>query len=328
MRQRTLGSGLQTPVLGYGAWVLTGTYGAIDEAGAVKVINHAIDRGVTMIDTSDAYGPPGSNEELVGKAIAGRQDEVIVATKWGMAEQGGSANKLEISLPFDMWVDASPERAKTAAEASLRRLGVEAIDLWFLHWPDPGRPIEEVVGGMAELVQAGKVRHIGLSNHSAEQLRRAQAVHPITAIQNEYSLGTRALEVELLPTARELGVGIVAWAPLSQGLLSGSVSLNGDGDVRSYMPRFNSDNLSDNLDRFAPFRALASELDLTPTQLALAWLLHQGEDIVAIPGTRNPEHIDSNVVAAEVELDDEVLRRIDELAPAGLVTGEPLHVVE
>jgi aryl-alcohol dehydrogenase-like predicted oxidoreductase len=326
MKQRKLGQELEVSALGYGAMVLIGLYGEVDEEKAVGALNHAIDRGVTMIDTADAYGPDGSNERVVGRAIAGRRDGVAIATKWGIAAPGPTAHRVDATYSNEIWIDARPERAQEAAEASLRRLGLDAIDLWYLHFPDPGVAIEESVGAMAELVHEGKVMHLGVSNVSVEQLRRAQAVHPISAVQVEWSLWTRDPERELVPLARELGVGIVAWGPLGNGFLTGTVQELGEGDFRHNAPRFQRENLRRNADRFAPLRALADELAITPAQLALAWLLHQGEDVVPIPGSRSAAHIDENVEAAQIRLSREVLERIDELVPAGAAAGEPLLV--
>jgi aryl-alcohol dehydrogenase-like predicted oxidoreductase len=323
--KRTLG-GLESSPIGYGAMVLLGLYGAVDEQQGIDVIWRALDLGVTMIDTADAYGVDGSNERLVGRAIRHRHDEVLVATKWGIAAPSEHANRVEATYDNEIWIDARPERARGAAEASLRRLGVDVLDLWYLHFPDPGRPIEETVGAMARLVDSGEVRHLGLSNVTAEELRRAHAIHPIAAVQVEYSLWTRDAERELLPTARELGVGIVAWGPLGNGFLAKPITTLGDGDFRHNAPRFQAGNLERNGDRFAPLRELAAELGITPAQLALAWLLHQGDDVVPIPGTRSVDHLASNLGAADVRLDEETLAQIEEAAPAGLAAGASLLV--
>jgi len=318
-RRRLLGGTVEVSALGFGAMVLSGSYGGVAPGQALSVLRHALDQGVTLIDTSDAYGG-GSNEELVGRAIAGRRDDVVVATKWGV-KPGEHSNPATINFDIKIPIDGRPERARAAAEASLRRLGVSAIDLWYLHFPDPVRPLEDIVGAMAELVQAGLVRHLGLSNVTPDQLRRAHAVHPITAIQFEYSLWTRTVEPALLPAARELGVGLVAWGPLGSGFLAGTVDLSGDHNYRNDSPRFTAENLRSNIDRYAPFRELAGDLGITPGQLALAWLLHQGEDIVPIPGTRDVQHLDSNLEAAAIELKDETLARLDELVPRDLARG-------
>jgi aryl-alcohol dehydrogenase-like predicted oxidoreductase len=323
MHTRKLGP-LETSAIGYGAMVLIGLYGEVDERQAIDVIDHALDLGVTMIDTADAYGFDGSNETLVGRAIRNRRREIQVATKWGIVPPGGGANRVDATYDNEIWIDARPERARPAAEASIRRLGVDVLDLWYLHFPDPGRPIEETVGAMAELVRSGDVRHLGLSNVTAEQLRRARAVHPIAAVQVEYSLWTREVESELLPAARELGIGMVAWGPLGNGFLAEPIAALEDGDFRHNAPRFRGANLERNADRFAPLRTLADELGITPAQLALAWLLHQGSDIVPIPGTRNLAHLDANVAAAEIWIDPQTLEEIDRLAPAGLAAGAAL----
>jgi aryl-alcohol dehydrogenase-like predicted oxidoreductase len=325
METRTIGQGLEVSALGYGAMVLIGLYGEVGEEGALAALAHALDRGVTLIDTADAYGAEGSNELLVGRAVAGRAD-VVVATKWGVVAPGPNAHRVSATYENEIWIDARPERAAEAADASLRRLGVETIDLWYLHFPDPGVPIEESVGAMAELVRAGKIRHIGLSNVSADELRRAHEVHPVCAVQTEWSLWTRDPEQTLVPVARELGVGVVAWGPLGNGFLAGDVRALDEGDFRHNAPRFQGENLRRNVDRFAPLRTLASDLEVTPAQLALAWLLHQGEDVIPIPGTRSVAHIDENVDATQLRLSREVLDRIDELVPAGVAAGEQLLV--
>jgi aryl-alcohol dehydrogenase-like predicted oxidoreductase len=329
MKTRTLGTdGLTTSAIGYGAMALVdGMYGSSDEERAVSTLRHALDAGATMIDTADAYGADGQNERLVGRAVAGRRDEVQVATKWGIVlEPGEHAHQVRHSHDQTILIDARPERARAAAEASLRRLGVEAIDLWYLHFPDPGVPVEESVGAMAELVGEGKVRHIGLSNVTADQLLAGHQAHPIAAAQAEYSLWTRDPERELLPALRELGIGFVPWSPLGAGFFAGSADRIGapGEDFRTNHPRFRPENLQANRDRYAPLRGLAAELDITPAQLALAWLLHQGEDIVPIPSTRTPDHLDENLAAAGVALDEATLARIDELAPAGAASGSAL----
>jgi aryl-alcohol dehydrogenase-like predicted oxidoreductase len=329
MRTRTLGKdGLTTSAIGYGAMVLiNGMYGSSDNERALRILRHAIDTGATLIDTSDAYDADGHNERLVGRAVAGRRDEVQIATKWGIVhEPGEHAHQVQHAHAQEIWVDARPERAREAAEASLRRLGVDAIDLWYLHFPDPGVPVEETLGAMAELVSEGKVRHLGLSNVTVDQLLAGHQAHPVAAVQAEYSLWTRDPEREMLPALRELGVGFVPWSPLGAGFFAGSVDRIGapGQDFRTNHPRFTAENLSANRDRYAPLRGLAEELGITPAQLALAWILHQGEDIVPIPGTRTPAHLDENLAAAEVELDAATLARIDELAPAGAAAGQAL----
>jgi aryl-alcohol dehydrogenase-like predicted oxidoreductase len=323
MQTRNL-NGLTTSAIGFGAMVLVdGIYGHADDARSLRTLTHAIDAGATFIDTSDAYAA-GTNEQLVGRAIAGRRDEIQLATKWGIVFEGG--RPVKHSHDQEIRVDARPERAREAAEASLRRLGVDVIDLWYLHFPDPGVPVEESVGAMAELVTEGKVRQLGLSNATAEQVIAAHQVHPLAAVQSEYSLWTREPERELLPVVGELGIGFVPWSPLGAGFLTGAVDRIGapGEDFRTNHPRFRRENLAANRDRFAPLRSLAAELEITPAQLALAWLLHQADDIVPIPGTRTPEHLDENLAAAGVTLDAATLSRIAELAPAGAAAGAAL----
>jgi aryl-alcohol dehydrogenase-like predicted oxidoreductase len=325
MRQRDLSDGgPSVSAIGYGAMVLTGLYGEVEEDHGVRLIRHALDRGINFIDTADAYGADGSNERLVGTAIKSRRNEVVLATKFGIAPPGSEhAHRVKHSYLNEIWIDGRPERVREAAEQSLAWLGVDAIDLYYLHFPDPGRPIEETVGAMAELVQRGNVRHLGLSNVTGDELRRAASVHPIAAVQAEYSLWTRGVERDLLPVARELGAALVGWGPLGNGFLAGAGEIGTD-DFRHNAPRFQPENLRRNLDRFAPLRGVAEEIAVTPAQLALAWLLHQGEDIIPIPGTRSIEHLESNIDATEIRLSQEVLDRIDQLAPAGLAAGEAL----
>jgi len=320
MKTRNLG-GLETSAIGFGAMALVdGMYGHADGGRSLETLRHAIDAGATFIDTADAYGA-GTNEELVGRAIAGRRDEVVVATKWGIVQEGGRAVRHEHAQTILM--DARPERAREAAEASLRRLGVDVIDLWYLHFPDPGVPVEESVGAMAELVREGNVRHLGISNVTAEQALAAHQEHPIAAVQGEYSLWTRDPERELLPVLRELGVGFVAWSPLGAGFFAAPVHVGAAGeDFRTNHPRFRAENLAANADRFAPLRGLAAELGITPAQLSLAWLLEQGA--VPIPSTRSAAHLDENLAAAQVELSEDALARIDAIAPAGAAAGSAL----
>jgi aryl-alcohol dehydrogenase-like predicted oxidoreductase len=318
MQTRNLGP-LTTSAIGFGAMALIdGMYGHSDDERSLATLRHAIDAGATLIDTADAYAA-GANEQLVARAIEGR--DVQLATKWGIVFEGG--RPIQHAHAQQILVDARPERAREAAEASLQRLGVDAIDLWYLHFPDPGIPVEETVGAMAELVRDGKVRHLGLSNVTAEQVIAAHQVHPLAAVQAEYSLWTRDPERELLPVLKELGIGFVPWSPLGAGFLAGSADQIGD-DFRTNHPRFTRENLAINRDRFAPLRGLAAELDLTPAQLALAWLLHQAPDLVPIPGTRTPSHLDENLAAADVTLDTATLVKIEELAPAGAAVGAAL----
>jgi aryl-alcohol dehydrogenase-like predicted oxidoreductase len=319
MKTTTLGS-LTTSAIGYGAMVLVdGMYGPADDARSLATLNHAIDRGATLIDTADAYGADGHNERLVGRAIASRRrDEVQVATKWGIA---GHGRPVQHHHAQEILIDARPERARAAADQSLRRLNTDVIDLWYLHFPDPGVPVEESVGAMAELVAEGKVRHLGLSNVTTEQLLAAHQTHPITAVQAEYSLWSRDPERELLSTLDELNVGFVAWSPLGAGFFAGADRLN-ETDFRTNHPRFAPENLAANRDRFAPLRALAAANGMTPAQLALAWLVRRG--VVPIPGTRTPAHLDENLRAADITLDDDTLARIDEIARPGAAAGKAL----
>jgi aryl-alcohol dehydrogenase-like predicted oxidoreductase len=323
--QRLLGKqGLQVGAIGYGAMGLEGWYGAIDEAAAVETLRHTLDIGVNFIDTADAYGN-GHNEKLVGRAIKDRRQDCIVATKFGIVfEPGIQGTEWPTNFGFSLYINGRPDYVRRCLDNSLRRLGIETIDLWYLHWPDRAMPIEETVGAMAEGVKAGKVRYLGLSNVTADEARRASRVHPITAVQYEYSLWRRELETSLLPAFRELGIGLVPWAPLGSGFLSGKVPELTRDDWRNKNPRYVGDNLKANTDRFAPLMALAKELGITPAQLALAWLLHQGSDVVPIPGSRKKERVSENAGAASVRLEAEVLKRIDRLAPMGSARGKAL----
>ena len=309
--------------LGYGAMVLEGYYGASDDDEAIRTIHRALDAGVTMIDSADAYGN-GRNEGLVGRAVRGRRN-AFVASKFGIVfEPTETGTDLPTGWGFSLKINGRPDYAKRTLDASLSRLGVDALDLWYLHYPDPATPIEDTVGAMASAVRDGKARHIGLSNVTAEQVRRAHAVHPIAAVQYEYSLWRREAETQLLPTLRELGIALVAWSPLGAGFLTGTVNSLGANDFRQYNPRFAGQNLATNADRYAPLLQLAGELSITPAQLALAWLMHQGEDVIPIPGTRRAEHIDENARAASIQLDEKQLRQIDALAQPGLAEGRTL----
>jgi aryl-alcohol dehydrogenase-like predicted oxidoreductase len=265
---------------------------------------------VTFLDTSDLYGS-GHNEELVGRAIADRREEVQLATKFAIRRVGDQRR-----------IDNSPEWIREACDDSLRRLGVERIDLYYMHRRTPDIPIEESVGAMAELVAQGKVAHLGLSEVSAETLRAAYAVHPIAALQSEWSLFTRGIEAEIVPTARELGVGIVPYSPLGRGELTGALEITAENDFRRSAPRFQPENRERNLRLLARARELADEVGATPAQLALAWLLHQGEDVVPIPGTRRPGRLEENAAAAEIGLTDAQLAALDEAFPAGVTAGE------
>jgi aryl-alcohol dehydrogenase-like predicted oxidoreductase len=311
--QRNLG-GLTVSELGLGLMGMSEFYGPADEDESIRTIHRAIELGVTFMDTADMYGS-GHNERLLGRAIADRRDDVVIATKFGNRRDGDRR-----------WVDNSPEWIRQACDDSLQRLGVDVIDLYYMHRRDPDVPIEESVGAMAELVEQGKVRHLGLSEVSAETLRAAVAVHPIAALQSEWSLFTRGLEDEIVPTARELGVGIVPYSPIGRGLLAGALTstdtLSPD-DFRRKHPRFTGENLEHNLERVARLREIAEELGCTPVQLALAWLLDQGEDVVPIPGTKHVKYLEDNVGAADVAR--RFADRMDELGelfPPGAVAGE------
>ncbi len=309
--------------IGFGAMVLTGLYGEVDEDQGLATLRHALDAGITLIDTADAYG--AANERLVGRAAAERpRDEVVVATKVGWALDDETEGRVVPSgwdLPEGQRANGSPAYVRRAIDRSLANLGLDHVDLYLLHVPDPGTPIEETIGAMGELVAAGKVRHVGVCNATEDEVRRAHAAHPIAAVQNEYSLWTRDAEADVLPACRELGIGFVPWAPLGSGFLTGTVAQVGDGDFRRRHPRFSEANLRRNTDRFAPVRAIAEELGISPAQLALAWCLHQGEQIVPIPGTRTPAHLDDNAAAADVALTPDVVARIDAAAPAGAASG-------
>jgi aryl-alcohol dehydrogenase-like predicted oxidoreductase len=311
MRKRTLGpQGPEVSAIGLGCMGMSAFYGATDEAEALRTIHRALDLGCNFLDTSDMYGPH-TNERLVGGAISGRRDEVFLATKFGI--------KVEPGDPPRRSVDGSPDYVRSACEASLGRLGVEHIDLYYQHRVDPNTPVEETVGAMAELVEQGKVRHIGLSEASAQTIRRAHAVHPITAVQTEYSLWTRDVESEILPTLNELGIALVAYSPLGRGFLSGrftSTEELDENDFRRYGPRFTGENLNENLKLAERVSELADEKGITPGQLALAWVLHRGEHIVPIPGTKRVSYLEENLAAAEVELSDQEVERIAETVPA------------
>jgi aryl-alcohol dehydrogenase-like predicted oxidoreductase len=316
MEHRKLGTqGLIVSAEGLGCMGMSEFYGQADEGEAIATIHRALELGVDLLDTADMYGP-FTNERLVGRAIAGRRDEVILATKFGNV-RGEGGERLGIRGDADY--------VRSACEASLQRLGVDHIDLYYQHRVDPNVPIEETVGAMAELVEAGKVRYLGLSEASPATIRRAHAVHPISALQTEFSLWTRDPEDEILPTLRELGIGFVPYSPLGRGFLSGRFSSPDDlpeGDFRRDNPRFQGDNFLKNLQLVERVSEIAKERGATPGQLALAWVLHQGQDIVPIPGTKRVRYLEENVAATEIELTEDELRRIDEAAPAGAAAGE------
>lgn len=321
---RTLGA-LTSSAIGFGAMVLSpGVYGEIDDERGVRALHAALDAGATLIDTSDGYGADGHNEQLVGRALRerGDADRVVVATKFGFrVPDGAPAHRFPVNYAFgELAVNADPAHVRGYAEQSLRNLGVPAIDLYYPHFPDPEVPLADTVGAVAELVDAGLVRNLGLSNVTAAQLREAHAMRPVAAVQTQWSMW-QAPDPELLAAARELGVGLVAWSPLGGGFLTGSVQQVAEDDFRRNVPRFDRANLAANNERFTPIRGIARDLGLTPGQLALAWLLARGEHVVPIPGSRTPAHIRENLDAANVVLHPDTLARIDdELArfePAG-----------
>jgi aryl-alcohol dehydrogenase-like predicted oxidoreductase len=303
MKKRTLGpDGPEVSAIGLGCMGMSAFYGSTDEEESKRTIARALELGCNFLDTSDMYGPY-TNEELVGAAIAGRRDEFFLATKFAIKLEPGVDGG-----PPKRSIDGSPAYVHSACEASLKRLGVEHIDLYYQHRVDPNTPIEETVGAMAELVEQGKVRHLGLSEASAETIRRAHTVHPITAVQTEYSLWTRDLEEDILPTLQELGIALVAYSPLGRGFLSGRFSSPDeldDGDFRKYGPRFTGENLQKNLELAERVKELAEEKGITAGQLALAWVLGRGEHIVPIPGTKRVKYLEENVAAAEVQLSAE-----------------------
>jgi aryl-alcohol dehydrogenase-like predicted oxidoreductase len=291
-------------------------YGSADESEALATIHRALDLGVNFLDTSDMYGPH-TNEQLVGQAIADRRDEVVLATKFGITRDPKD--------PTDRGVNGRPEYVARACDASLRRLAVDHIDLYYQHRVDPGVPIEETVGAMAELVDAGKVRFLGLSEAAPATIRRAHVIHPISALQTEYSLWSRDVEEEILPTLRELGIGLVAYSPLGRGFLTGQITSPDDfapDDFRRRNPRFQGANFERNLQLVDRVREIAREKDCTPGQLALAWVMAQGDDIVPIPGTKRRTYLEENVAAADLELSAEDLERIDAAAPVGAAAGD------
>jgi aryl-alcohol dehydrogenase-like predicted oxidoreductase len=304
---RALGA-LTVPAIGLGCMGMSHAYGSHDPATCIATIHHALECGVRLLDTADIYGPY-TNEELVGHAIADRRERVVLATKFGVERRADGTTR----------INGHPDYVRAACEASLRRLGVDHIDLYYQHRVDRGVPIEDTVGAMAELVRAGKVRHLGLSEAAPATIRRAHAVHPISALQTEYSLFSREPEQELLPLTRELAIGFVAYSPLGRGILSGALGPLADNDMRRAMPRFSAENLARNQALAASVGELASELGATPAQLALAWALARG--VVVIPGTTKAARIDENVGAAELTLSPDLLARLDALAPPGAAAG-------
>jgi aryl-alcohol dehydrogenase-like predicted oxidoreductase len=313
---RPLGTqGLEVSAQGLGCMGMSEFYGTRDEGEAIATIHRALELGVTLLDTADAYGP-FTNEQLVGRAVEGRREVVVVATKFGNERREDGS-----------WIgiNGRPEYVRAACDASLQRLGLDTIDLYTQHRVDPAVPIEETVGAMAALVEAGKVRYLGLSEAAPATIRRAHAVHPISALQTEYSLWSREPENEILPTVRELGIGFVAYSPLGRGFLTGAFSSPEDfepDDRRATFPRFQGENFARNRELVEEVRRLAEQKDVTPGQVALAWVHAQGEDVVPIPGTKRRTYLEENVAALEIELSDDELRRLDEAFPVGAAAGD------
>ena len=316
MKKRKLGTeGLVVSEQGLGCMGMSEFYGATDEAESIATLHRALDLGIDFLDTSDMYGPY-KNEELISKVLRDRRDEIVIATKFGIQRDPASETGRSIN--------GRPEYVREACDGSLKRLGVECIDLYYQHRVDPTVPIEETVGAMSELVRLGKVLYLGLSEAAAETIRRAHAVYPITALQTEYSLWSRDPEDEILAAVRELGIGFVAYSPLGRGFLTGQIKSFDDlaeDDYRRYAPRFQGENFSKNLTLVARVTELAREKGVTPGQLALAWVLAQGEDIVPIPGTKRRRYLEENAAASEIELTADDLARINEIAPQGAAAG-------
>lgn len=315
IQKRQLGD-LTVSTMGLGCMGMSEFYGSADEQQGIDTIHRALDLGVTFLDTADMYGP-FTNEQLVGKAIAGRRDEVQLATKFGNERKPDGTR---------VGINGKPEYVRAACDASLQRLGVDHIDLYYQHRVDRSVPIEETVGAMSDLVAAGKVRHLGLSEASATNIRKAHAVHPITALQTEYSLFTRDLEDEILPVLRELGIGLVPYSPLGRGILTGAIRpgtlAEGDSRASAYFPRFTGEALDANLVLVDKVRRFAEDKGATPGQLALAWVLAQGEDVVPIPGTKRVAYLEENVGAADVHLTADDLAALDAAVPRDAVVGE------
>jgi aryl-alcohol dehydrogenase-like predicted oxidoreductase len=324
MQSRTLGrSGLRVSAQGLGCMGMSEFYGATDDTESIATIHRALDLGINFLDTSDVYGPH-TNEELLGRAIKGRRNQVVIATKFGIVRDPANPQK--------RGVNGKPEYVRQSCEASLRRLQIDTIDLYYQHRVDPDTPIEETVGALAQLIQEGKIRHIGLSEANPATLRRACKTHPITALQTEYSLWSRDPETEILPTCRELGIGFVAYSPLGRGFLTGQFRRFEDlpaGDFRRNTPRWQGENFQKNLDVLHKVEELAQTHHCTSSQLALAWVLAQGDDIVPIPGTKRRKYLEENAAADDIKLTKEELAHIDEVFPLGTAVGSryPEHMM-
>jgi len=316
MDVRTLGDGLDVSALGLGCMSMSTVYGAGDEESARATLDRAVDLGITFFDTADVYGA-NDNERIVGDGLRSNRDDVVIATKFGI--------QMDPADPMNRSITGRPEYVQQACEASLRRLGIDVIDLYYQHRIDADVPVEDTWGAMSELVTAGKVRHLGISEASAESIRRAHAVHPITALQSEWSLWSREIEDEIVPLCRELGIGIVPYSPLGRGFLTGDIQRPEDLDERDFrraLPRFQGDNFQRNLDVVAEVKAIASDKAMTPAQLALAWLLAQGDDVVPIPGTKRVARLEENSAATAVTLSDDDIARIEAASPVGAAAGE------
>jgi len=315
LKNRTLGQSLSVSAIGLGCMGMSEFYGSHDDTQSIATIHRALDLGCNFLDTADMYGP-FTNEKLVGRAIRGRRDEVVLATKFGnMRGEDGAF----------LGISGKADYVRKSCDASLQRLGVDHIDLYYQHRVDRTTPIEETIGAMADLVRAGKVRHLGMSEAAPQTIRRAHAVHPITALQTEYSLWSRDPEDEILPTVRELGIGFVAYSPIGRGFLSGRFKTIDDlepADYRRQSPRFQGENFERNLDVVRRIEEIAKSKGVTPAQLAIAWVLAQGNDIVPIPGSKSIGHLEENIAAADIELTADDLAKIDEVAPKGVAAGD------